>query len=575
MKKRTAPWLFLLPSLAGVAGCFLLPCLLTLHSSLAGELRGRGGYSLAAYGEILRNPMFRLGAGNFLGFALLAVPLTAAAALGLALLLEKGGRGALPLMLCSLLPFVIPSGATAFFWNSVFSLGGVVNRWLFLAGREPVLWDSSPLAMVIPAVVYLWKYCGFFALLLWVGLRLIPGEYYDLARLEGAGRRALFFRVTLVYLAPTLLVILPLSFVAAFGISRELSALFGRYPHQNLYLLQHFIGNHLGSMDLPVLCAATVLSLLLAMAAILPLWWAGARMADSFTRRGGRFSLSGGGRGRALLFWLLAGVFLLPVLFTLANSLMPAAEAAGRYSLTRLPQNAGGLFRGGLHFVEPALLPARPTLEQYRELFREPGYLRMLGNSLGVALPVLLLHPAVSAAGGYGFFRGQGKRGLSVLFGIYLVVMLLPVQVMITPQYLMFRELGLLGTALPVVVPAVFHPAGVFLVRLQLAGFPEERIEAARLDGAGEFTIFWRVVLPEMRGSVALAVVYSFGECWNGIDQAVVFLGGGERATLAAALGELSRGGLGAAAAASMVYLAPACLVFALCLWWAKRGAEE
>lgn len=569
-KKNRALTLFLLPGALGVAGFFLLPFLLALRRSLAD-----GG--LVNYAATLQNPMFRLGVQNFLFFAAIAMPAAMAVSLGLALLLRRMGKGFGPLLFCLLLPFVIPSGSTAFFWNSVFGLNGVINRLLYQNGLEIVQWDSTGYGILIPVVIYLWRFCGFFALAFWAGLRQIPAEYYELARLEGAGSRVLFCRVTLVYLAPTLMLVLLLAFAAAFRISRELFMLFGSYPSRPLYFLQHFLGNRLESMDLPVLSSAAVLVTAGVTLAVLPLWLAGRRTVDSFQKRGEWNAPPGGhgtGRGEAAAALLLALLFLLPVLFTFCNSLMPAAEVLGRYSPRLLEQNAGSLCRGGLHFVEPALLPGRVTLEQYAGFLLRPAYLRMFWNSVAMLLPILLLHLAVSAPAAYAFLRAE-SRWVRWGLGIWLLLTLIPPQVMLSPQYILFRGLGLVGGCLPILLPAVFAPIGACIIRLQLQGFPRECIEAAQLDGAGELRIFTRIVLPEIKGSVAVLVIYAFAEYWNMVDQAVVFLRDENRLPLSVFLSDMLHTDPGVLSAGSVVYLLPALLVFAACLLWLRQSILE
>lgn len=570
MRRKTALSLLLLPSALGVAAFFLLPLLLVLGSSL-----GEGGF--ACYARTLRNPMFRLGAGNFLLFSLVAMATAMAVSLGLALLLRRMGRGAGPLLFCLLLPFVVPSGSTAFFWNSVFGLHGVINRLLYQWGLPVVMWDSTRAGILIPVVIYLWRSCGFFALVLLVGLRQIPEGYYQLARLEGAGRWTLFRRVTLVYLTPTLLVTLLLAFMATFCISRELFMLFGSYPGRPLYFFQHFIANQLVSMDLPVLSAAAVLVICAVALAALPLWRGGERTFAAFQGRGEWNAPERArrpGRGEAVLALLLAVLFLLPVLFTLATSLMPAAEAAGRYSPQLLEQNAGSLSRGGLHFVEPAIFPARPTLEQYAGVLLDPVYLRQFWNGVALLLPILALHLAVSVPAAYALFRARG-RWARVLLPVYLLLTLLPPQVMLTPQYMLFRHLPDALAPLAVILPAAFAPVGACLIRLQLQGFPAQCVEAAQLDGAGEWRSFTRVVLPGMRGSVAVLIIYLFAEYWNLVDQAVVFLGGEYRLPLSVALSDMLGTGLGVLSAGSVICLLPAVLVFAACLLWLRQLAAE
>lgn len=569
MKRRPALALLLSPCLLGVGLLFGVPFCIALWRSLAA---GPGSYLQA-----LTNPMFRLGTRNLLRFLLLAIPGTTALALWLALLLRRLGRGFWPLLAAMLLPALLPSGSTAFFWNCILGVNGVINRLLYQWGQEIVLWDSGRWSILLPAVLYLWKFCGLLTLVFWVGLGNIPREYYELARLEGAGPWTLLWRITLTYLTPSLMLALLLGLMSAFRISRELLMLFGRYPDDGLYLLQHFLAGQLEQMNLPVLGAAAVLVAGALLMAAVPLWRAGQRTYDSFTQRGEwNLPAPGQGRGqkRALVIATVAAVlFLLPVLFTAANSLLPAGEAAARYSPVVMPENAGGLARGGLHFVEPVLLPGRLSVTQYRDFLSSPAYLRMFWNSVALTVPAVLLHLLVSAAGAYGFFRLRGRR-MELVFGACLLLMAIPAQVMVTPQYLFFRELGLEKSWWAVVLPAVFHPAGVCLLRLQLAGFPPECIDAARENGAGELQVFTRIVLPGLREGLMLLAVYTFAECWNGVEQAVVFLHG-YRLPLSVPLARLLREDIGILSAASVVYLAPVLLIFLGCLLELRQSAGE
>lgn len=565
--KASALWGMFLPSALGVMFLYILPFLLTLNSSFRSRTGGKTEYGFSHYADILGNPVFRLGVKNFFRFALLVIPLVCVVSLALALALKRWEPGS-GFLFSMLLPFVVPSGSTAFFWNTIFSLNGWLNRLRFQCGLEPVMWDSGRWSIFIPVILYLWKFCGFFALVFYAGLRQIPDEYYEIARIEGAGRRTVFFRITLAYLSPVVMIVLLLAFIGSFQISRELFMLFGRYPYSDLYLFQHFLNNHLDRMNLPVLCSASVLLILVVCSVVMPVWLVQKRLSDTFEKRG-EFNLfsprnrSGKGRVRRILTAALALLFLLPVLFTISNSLMSPVEVTRRYSAEILEQN--GLSRGGLHFMEPTLLPWPLTISQYKDFLLNPVYLRMFWNSVLLAALIAAGHIVVSVLGAFVFFRVK-KRYMTILFMAYILLMVIPAQVLLTPQFVFFQTLRLEGSYWAIILPAVFNPVGVFIVSLQMRGFPQECIEAAQLGGAGELCILRRVVLPNIKGAVLVLTLYIFAEYWNIVDQAVVFLSNQNRLPLSVFLSDMLQGDMGLVSAGSVVYLIPICLVFAACL---------
>ena len=157
----------------------------------------------------------------------------------------------------------------------------------------------------------------------------------------------------------------------------------------------------------------------------------------------------------------------------------------------------------------------------------------------------------------------------------FMLLMVIPIQVMITPQYVLFQSLHLENSYWPIILPALFHPVGVFIVRLQMQGFPQECIEAAQLSGAGEFCIFRKVLLPNIKGAVAVLVVYTFAEYWNIVDQAVVFISNQNRFPLSVFLSHILQTDMGVLSAGSVVYLVPACLVFGICLLGIKDSLMD
>ena len=139
---------------------------------------------------------------------------------------------------------------------------------------------------------------------------------------------------------------------------------------------------------------------------------------------------------------LLAGVAIFPVLFVISNSFMSSAEIISRYSAEILPANEADFASRGVHFVRVGLLPERFDLGQYRELFlKSPGYLRMFWNSVAIVIPVLLGQTILAPLTAYGFERVMWKHK-EALFLVYIVIMLMPAQLLLVPNFVVAAYSG-------------------------------------------------------------------------------------------------------------------------------------
>lgn len=197
------------------------------------------------------------------------------------------------------------------------------------------------------------------------------------------------------------------------------------------------------------------------------------------------------------------------------------------------------------------------SLEQYRRILIEtPVYLNMFWNSVKVTLAVLCGSIVVSLLGAYGFtvlcFKGK-----DVLFFVYLVVMLLPLQVTLMPNYMVASFLGIEKSYLAVILPAVFGPFGVFLLRQQMKLLPQECVEAAKIDGAGQFRIFFHIFLPLVKSGVAALAMLLAIEYWNLIDQAIIFIKDAKQYPLSVFLARVNEASLGVSQASAVFYSIP------------------
>jgi len=266
------------------------------------------------------------------------------------------------------------------------------------------------------------------------------------------------------------------------------------------------------------------------------------------------------------LVLLVAGVFavlfVLPIFITFTNSFMAAYEIQNRYTRDVMPSNIFYTLEAmpQMHFVRMAIIPAFVTIRQYLALFRDVGYMNSLWNSVIITLPTVLgqLVVSVPAAFAFEFCKWRHKEKL---FFVYVVVMLMPLPVVLVPQFVMAGFLGISESVLAVILPGVFGPFGVFLLRQFLKTMPVEVIEAAKIDGAGYTRILVHMVVPLMKAAIAALALLVFIDYWNVVDQAIVFITDASRQPLSVYLSSLANN-FNIVFAASVFYMIPALLVF-------------
>jgi multiple sugar transport system permease protein len=169
--------------------------------------------------------------------------------------------------------------------------------------------------------------------------------------------------------------------------------------------------------------------------------------------------------------------------------------------------------------VPPEFFPSHPTLENWSQLFSGPWPIwRWVFNSVAVALLTVVLVLIVSSLTGYGF----GKKkfpGSNILFMLLLSTMFLPNQVMLIPLFLLVRALHLtsttLGTYFAMAMPMISSPFGIFLVKQFCSSIPDELLDAARIDGASEWGVFSRIMLPLLKPALAALAIFTFNQAWN------------------------------------------------------------
>jgi multiple sugar transport system permease protein len=162
----------------------------------------------------------------------------------------------------------------------------------------------------------------------------------------------------------------------------------------------------------------------------------------------------------------------------------------------------------------PQLIPNPITLESYSGLAERIDLPRTFFNSLFVAVAGTIGQILVSAMAAFAFARMQW-RGRNAVFVLYLVTMMIPSVVLVIPQFILVRSLGWMNSYAALIVPGLFSAFGTFLLRQSFLGLPKDFEEAAFVDGANYFTIFWRIVLPLSQPALATLAVFSFMGLWN------------------------------------------------------------
>src|SRR5665647_147067 len=183
----------------------------------------------------------------------------------------------------------------------------------------------------------------------------------------------------------------------------------------------------------------------------------------------------------------------------------------------------------------PRLIPEDPSLTAYQQLFTDVPFGRVVLNSLGIAVVATVAQIVTSAMAAYAFSR-LPFRGSGAVFGLYLVTMMIPFQVLIVPLFVEMKALGQVDSYLGAVLPSLASGFGVFLLRQAVNQVPRELDEAATLDGAGHLRIFTQVVVPNIRPAIATLTVFAFMASWNSFLWPLIILRSAERQTLPVAL---------------------------------------
>ncbi len=256
-KEAMAGYIFALPSLAGFALFFMIPFMISLYYCFTKGVGGTEFVGFANFVSLFGSKSFITAAKNTVIFNAISVPLIMLLSFAFASLLNKKLKGVSYFRMFFICPLVIPIASVILVWQIMFNEYGALNHFLAGFGVKPVEWMRTGWSVGVLVLVYIWKNCGYNVILFLAGLNSIPAEYYESARIDGAGRFVCLRKITIPFLIPTGFFVFIISMINSFKVFREAYLLAGSYPHLDIYMLQHFMNNNFFNLSYQRLTTAS------------------------------------------------------------------------------------------------------------------------------------------------------------------------------------------------------------------------------------------------------------------------------------------------------------------------------
>lgn len=220
-----------------------------------------------------------------------------------------------------------------------------------------------------------------------------------------------------------------------------------------------------------------------------------------------------------------------------------------------------------VYTLPPKWLPINPSLDNFQSVFQQVPYAQFMFNSLKLAVIVTLGQLITCSMAAYAFARLHFP-GKNILFLLLISALMIPGQVTLVPLFILMRQLGFYNTHTALILPALINPFGVFLLRQFFMTIPSELEDAARVDGANVFTIYWRIILPLAGPVLTTLAILTFVSMWNSYFMPLIMLNKPELQVLTVGLtllqGQYGAGALGPVAAALAMAIVPVLVIFLL-----------
>lgn len=262
-----------------------------------------------------------------------------------------------------------------------------------------------------------------------------------------------------------------------------------------------------------------------------------------------------------LIAAFFALLFLAPIILTISNSFMSETEISSNYGQVFATNESGGK----VYIAEKVNLKFIPDMVSFQQyitvLLKSPAYLLKFWNSVILVVPIVIFQLLIAALAAYGFSRYRGRLR-EIIFFAYIILMLMPYQVTLVPNYLVSDWLNLIDTRWAIWLPGIFSPFAVFLLTKYMRRIPVGVIEAAEIDGAGELQIFTSISMPLCKSAICSAAILVFIDYWNMVEQPLILLRDTEMHPLSVFLSKINSGEIGLAFAVATIYMVPSLFVF-------------
>jgi multiple sugar transport system permease protein len=253
-------------------------------------------------------------------------------------------------------------------------------------------------------------------------------------------------------------------------------------------------------------------------------------------------------------------IFLMPIVLTITNSLMTKSEINANYGVIFAKRNGVRVFISST--VNLKFIPDIVSFGQYfKVLILSPEYLLKFWNSFLYVVPIVVFQLAIASLTSYGFARYRG-RVREIIFFAYIILMLMPYQVTLVPNYLVSKWLNILDTRWAIWLPGFFSPFAVYMLTKYMRRIPRSIYEAAEIDGAGEWQIFTKICLPNCRGGIASIAILLFIDYWNMVEQPLILLSDDQLHPLSVFLSKINSGEISLAFAVAVIYMVLPMMVF-------------
>ncbi|MDO5559942.1 MAG: carbohydrate ABC transporter permease [Oscillospiraceae bacterium] len=223
-------------------------------------------------------------------------------------------------------------------------------------------------------------------------------------------------------------------------------------------------------------------------------------------------------------------------------------------------------------YVQIDYIAQYPTLNHFKQLLvYTPEFYRVFWNSLYMTGTILLFQLLIAVPSAWAFAKLRFKWK-TVLFNIYVIIMLMPFQITMLSQYLVLNKMDLINTRAAVILPAVFSTFPVFLIYRGFSDIPDDVADSARIDGAGELQVLWNIGIPLGRSGILSCIVLSFLDLWNMVEQPLAFIKDKKLFPLSLYLPMLDAVNSEKMLAASVITLIPAAFIFIIGQDYLEKG---